>query len=125
MAFYANGEIKPAIPRIWARRDHLEFSHENAWKLAASNDEYDQALGKLVKQAVSDAAAGLEGTTQQVFLLSPADRAETIKLQRPVRNTFRDRNGRPCAWTQGQRYTRLAALRPAPETTDELDSYDR
>ena len=121
IAFYAGGEIQPRVPQILARRDNVAISEETVASLAASTDPTDAAMADLIGRLISDGSRR-EGTISQVFLLSGCEDDRTLRLPKPVRNTTRDRNGQPWAWTLGQRYTRSDILATGPETTGELEA---
>ena len=121
LGFYADGEIKPHIARILDRRDQVECSVQTVQALLTSGKPDDRRLGQWLEGILQNQTRP-EGAIQQIFLLSSKDDDETVKLAGPIQNTARDHNGRPCAWTQAQRYTRLAVLKRAPKTTGELDA---
>lgn len=119
MAFYTGGEIQREVPEILASRDPVVFSAQEAGHYRASDDQTDQTIGRLIDELLADSPR-TPGESYQVFLLSGRDDERTLVLPQPVRNTTRNRSGKPWAWTLGQRYTRSDVLERAPMTTDEL-----
>jgi hypothetical protein len=120
MAFYADGAIKPLVPRIVATRPSVSITRESADQLDGTGHPEDACVANLIRRLLSDDRRA-EATISQIFLLSsPGD--ETLKLPGPVRNSAVDRNGQPCAWVQGQCYTRSELLMAGPATTGELEA---
>ncbi len=119
MAFYTGGEIQPEVPEILASRDPVIFSAHEAERYRASDDQTDQMIARLIDELLADSPR-TPGDPYQVFLLSRPEDARTLVLPHPIRNTTRDKKGKPWAWTLGQRYTRSDVLERAPMTTDEL-----
>jgi hypothetical protein len=119
VGFYTRNEIKPHVPRILARRDHVGIDRASAHTLRLSSSNDEAAIGQLVERLLDDGVLG-EGGVQQVFLLSPADDPRTLVLPGPIHNVSVSAQGRRVAWTQGQRYVSSAALEAAPETTADL-----
>ena len=119
MAFYANGEIKPEIAKILHKRDQVEFSREHAESLSQSTNEIDREIGLQIERSLNEEIRG-EDLPRQVFVLSSASSPETIKLGHAIANDTVDKGGQMCAWTFGQRYTRLSSLKKEPATTSQL-----
>jgi len=74
-------------------------------------------LGHLVEYLLQERLRE-EGTSYKVFLLSAPDDPQTIHLENPILNDLRSATGRPNAFTQGQRYVRLADLVKAKHTSE-------
>lgn len=121
MGFYANGAIQREVPRIIEQRDQVVFSAETAASYNASGEESERAIGALIAELLNDSPR-LAGEAYGVFLLSPREDERTLLLPTEIRNTTRDRSGKPWAWTLGQRYTSAAALTSGAATTDELSA---
>jgi hypothetical protein len=51
-------------------------------------------------------------------MLSAPDSPETLKLAKPIPNDKRSKNGKPTAFTMGQRYVSTDALLHATTTSD-------
>ena len=112
MAFYTGGEIQPEVPEILASRDPVIFSAHEAERYRASDDQTDQMIARLIDELLADSPR-TPGDPYQVFLLSRPEDARTLVLPHPIRNTTRDKKGKPWAWTLGQRYTRSDVLERA------------
>ncbi len=112
--FYANGAIQPLVPQIRQHYSSVPFSRlEATVRRAAGDDELANVIERFL-----DAGLRLAGDAQGVVILSPADDPKTEKLDAPVANDTVTAAGRPWAWTLGQRYTRLKALKNAAVTSD-------
>jgi hypothetical protein len=122
MGFYYGGAIQPEIPAIRYRRDNVIFSSENTADLRHQGNAMDAELATLIERLTADGLR-TSGQPYQVFLLSPADDAETLHLAHPIRNTKVDRKGNPWAWTLGQGYARSTVLERNPPTTSELEAW--
>jgi hypothetical protein len=120
MGFYYDGAIQPEIAAIRHRRDNVILSHDGAAALRESADPLDIEVAGLIDRLLAESPR-IPGQPFQVFLLSPPDANETLRLEQAVRNTTTDREGKPAAWTQGQRYTQSSALERSPDTTTELE----
>ena len=72
---------------------------------------------KTTRKILDDPANGHTPGLHQVFLLTPPDDPQTLRLERPITH---QPLGRGSAWTQGNRYTREEKLRRNPATTDDL-----
>lgn len=118
MGFYADREIKPVVPALERPPRTVNFSPQAVAELRAEGDE---RLARLVEDVLV-AEPSRAGAEWMVFLLTEPSAAETIRLSHPIRNTTTTAEGRPWAWTLGQRYTSLGALRSGAATTSELDA---
>ena len=110
LAFYAEGAIQRLVPRIVGVEDRLNVSQE-----------MHQAVFKKLKQTAMNLYVQIAakrphriGDQSQNFFLSPRDSEETLELSAPVRNDLGH------AFTQGQTYVSLKALKCSPVTTSEL-----
>lgn len=119
LGFYTDGQIKPEIPRILGIYDAVTFNTETAEQLGASRNAAEIRVGELIRWALAERRRVPE-QTHKVFLLTPVDSLDTVRLTHPIQNTTVAASGRAWAWTLGQRYTRLSALQRSPATTDEL-----
>jgi hypothetical protein len=102
LAFYAERQIQPIVPKVKQICDNVVF-HRGLGK---------DDIGKIVNLAL-ESGAYEEGAVHKVFVLTGPDDPETVRLQHPVVNDL------PSAYTMGQRYVRLDALKSA-QTTSEL-----
>jgi hypothetical protein len=107
MAFYAASQIYPVVARILEVKDNVTFEH----------GRYEGRIGQLVEHVLNQEQRE-EGAASKIFLLSPPEAAETIHLDGPVLNDIRSSSGRASAFTQGQRYVRLADLVKAKNTSE-------
>lgn len=117
LGFYAAREIKREIPRILHRRDDVMVTPEHAAELRGRSGPFDVEVAQLIEKALDPSQWRIRrelGRFYQFFLLSHPDGEETVVLPYVVWHGGRS------AWTQGQRYASLEALRAAPSTTDEL-----
>lgn len=114
--FYYGGQIMAKVPRIrqWAPR--VVFSPEYASQL---QEEGDAVLAKVITDVLADGARD-EGGAHGVMLLSSADDPDTVNLAAPIQNDSKTANGKPWAWTLGQRYTQLERLTSGATKTSAL-----
>jgi len=112
LGFYRDKAIQLEIPAIRHRRKAVTFTPDEATRLRAAGEPFDADIAELIDRRL--ARGTRVGEEHQVFLLTPKDDPETIKLLAEVRHGGRG------AWTQAQRYTTSAALKQSPSTTDEL-----
>ncbi len=110
LAFYADREIKAAVPAIAKRVDNIEWTEENAARLSASPDSADQELGVLIREA---RASGWTDGRYQVFWLSRSSSDPRHReLASPLVHHSRT------AFTRRQRYVSLHSLEVATTTED-------
>lgn len=107
MGFYTAGQIFSLIPKIDDVYDNVEMI----------SGQHEGRLGQLVDQLVK-AKLRQEGAVHNVFLLSPPDSPETVKLEKEIRNDKKSKSGKNAAFTMGQRYVSLDALKGATTTSD-------
>lgn len=107
MGFYSKGTIYPLVPKILAIHDDV----------AMRAGAYQGLLGELVDRLVSTGKR-IEGDSYKVLMLSAPDSPETLKLAKPIPNDKRSKNGKPTAFTMGQRYVSTDALLHATTTSD-------
>lgn len=109
--FYVDRLIHPRFPLIVDRRLDLLMSAETIAELRGGG-EADRRVAEVVEAALaSPIGERNEGERQQVILLDPE---RGFSLGQGIRHDG------PGAWTQSQRYTKSAALRQKPETTEAL-----
>ena len=99
VAFYAGGEIQALVPNIEGEPQEVTFER----------GRYTGRIGKLVEQVLADEARD-KGSVHTVLLLSRADSADTIRLGGTIQNDQKSANGKPTAFTMGQRYINLSDL---------------
>jgi hypothetical protein len=113
LAFYADGEIKPEVPQITERRDHVAWASTEIARLKATKDPRDDDLAELIKAARS--SEWDEHETYQVFFLTRPGGAGHVTLPAALPNP---RSGRGSAYVQRQRYATVEDLRRAASTAD-------
>jgi hypothetical protein len=118
LGFYHAGQIEPLIPRIMDQRESVMLTHDEAERLRSAGDA---ALGDLVDRLLRERARP-EGVPHGIFLLTPHDHPDTVRLPHAIRNDTVASSGRSWAWTLGQRYTSLDRLRQGFERTSQLDA---
>jgi hypothetical protein len=117
VGFYRNGQIEPFFPRIRYRKMNIDFTRENAAALRATGATLDAEVADVIERTLDDPADPQTPRKHQVFLLTPLDDPQTLRLERPIMHRTL---GRGTAWTQGTRYTSEEKLRRNPATTDDL-----
>lgn len=118
LGFYADGEIKPVIPRILRRHKSVLFTRQEAVR-----QEQVPNGGARVGAIIGDCLASRtrdEGERYDVYLLTGPDDIETVHLAAPIRNDTTSDSGRATAWTQKQRYTSLDRLTSGVTRASEL-----
>jgi hypothetical protein len=126
MGFYHNGVIDKCIAKILVEpieavaltKDALEEANltpETQGITPEVKKMFNELIDKLEKSC-----SGILGETLKVFFLSSSDSSETIKLTQDIRNNLKNAAGRPYAFTMGQRYVAMSALKRNPATTTEL-----
>ena len=112
MGFYCKNRIYSLVPKILDIIDDVEIA----------TGKYDGELGKLVDY-LDKHSLRTDRDRYKVFLLSPPDSADTLKLSAPIPNNKRSKSDKPTAFTMGQRYVSTAQLLAAKMTSDfDLDS---
>jgi hypothetical protein len=117
LGYYAHGAIRPELPAILARRDHVALTAQTARAWRSTGDPVDARFATIVERAMNDQHPG---PVEQIFLLTSPDDPRTLQLDHPIRNTERASSGRRIAWTRGHRYVPESVLLTNPETTGEL-----
>lgn len=116
LGFYRNGQIMTSVPQILKQVRAIVFSAESAARLReAGEGQLAGLIEVFLERGLRD-----DGESYGVMLLSPADDARTLGLSQPIVNDTRTANGRPWAWTLGQRYTQAAKLTSGARYTSEL-----
>lgn len=122
LGFYTHGAIQREVRRIRYGEDHVPFTAAEIARRRPGN-EVDRRIGGLI-EVLLDAGPRQAGEAFQMFLLSPADDQDTVRLANPNTNDTIAASGRPWAWTMGQRYVSLARL-TAPGVTVTSDVRQR
>lgn len=108
LGFYARRTIYPSFPLVLSRHDDVDVSDEAAGRLLLSIDPVQQRLGAVVQGALD---YGWSQKRLTVFLLTAPDDPRTVTRTEIHHSGVN-------AWTMGQRYASLAALRAATTTED-------
>ncbi|WP_224332191.1 hypothetical protein [Haloprofundus halobius] len=116
LAFYTDGEIKTAVPRITGMVDSVELTeagvkaHDDL--TAQQRDEVSAAVAQMSRDG-----SWRHGEEQKVIFLS-----ESLELPQTIQNdkTASDTN-RTVAFVQGHRYVSLSGLQQQPTHTTELE----
>jgi len=112
LAFYADGEIKPSVPRITAKVDSIRLTTECIRDHPDLSDEQKARLLVAVQGGWQQS-----GEVQQVVFLEPG-----VELDAPVENdkTACDSDQR-VAFVRGHRYISFSELEAQPESTTALE----
>jgi hypothetical protein len=120
IGFYHSGVIDKHIARIVnGPVEEIDLYKEAIEEASDLTPEVRQSLLQLA-QKLKDSQSPRYVGKYKVFFLSSPDSPDTIKLTQDIKNDLRNMAGRPYAFTQGQRYVPLSALRKNPATTTEL-----
>lgn len=121
--------IQPELPALHARRDHVEWTLQNAAVLERSDSREDRKIGRLIRWTVEGPGRGFgydEGGRYQVLLLSRPSASRAVgegvrhkSLSRPVPHRVA---GRGSAFTQRQRYVASHTLETAVDTSELTDT---
>lgn len=107
-AFYVGGRIQRKVPKVVCVHEHVLFEKGQQFE----DDHLRHVVERLLEKE-----SRRPGTEQKVILLTDPDEADTIELPRMVVNDLVSANGRPIAFTQGQRYVSLERLLKADRTS--------
>ncbi|MFC6724272.1 hypothetical protein ACFQE1_07775 [Halobium palmae] len=112
MAFYTDGEIKPAVPRVVDRVDDVLLTEAGVEEHDGLSESQKEKLMGIVGPDMKR-----HGDRQQVIFLE-----DDVTLSEPIRNdkTASD-SDRGVAFVQGHRYVSLSALRDDPSGTTDLE----
>jgi hypothetical protein len=122
LGFYFQGAIREEIPTILRVYDDVLFAETEAARWETAVDEIDRRVAHAIRDSLATGRRE-SGKRYEVFILSPASDDATVKLACPIVNATKDYEGKPFAWTMGQRYTSLALLaRPNVTTTADLET---
>ena len=117
LGFYAQGEIKPVVPKVLEMIDQINLTDAAQ---VSSLEEHQKALANKLLQAIDgdpERLALFAGDFKVVFL-SGSDDPKTRKLKAPIPNDKRSGSGKTVPFTFGKpRYVSLQALKQATSTT--------
>ena len=117
LAFYAAGAIKPLAPRIKSVVESIDImDSKEVESLGGGQKRLAKKLQNRIKHHKQSREFGQ--AFKVMFLSSPTD-DDTVKLENPIINDKRDKNGNPTPFTFGQpRYVTLKSLRKARRTSE-------
>jgi hypothetical protein len=107
IAFYSKNKVYELVPAVLESKDVVEMTRGIE----------TGAIGDLVNRLL-DERRRIEGKHYKVVLLSAPNAPETIKLSKPIPNDKKSKSGKGTAFTMGQRYVSLEALKSAKTTSD-------
>lgn len=109
--FYRAKAIQPEFPLVRHRWTEVDFTVGTATKYKKSQDPMEKDLGVLIERMLQDGVQE-EGVQRAAFLLQPSDDPQLVRRDQPLPHLPKG------AWTQQQRYARLADLLEAETTSD-------
>ncbi len=116
LGFYAEGAIQPLIAALHRHVVAVPFTpSEAAERRAAADDDVADVIDVLLADG-----SRTEDELYDILLVSGPEAPETVRLDHAIANDTVAASGRPWAWTLGQRYTRLQALRSGARSTSQL-----
>ena len=119
VGFYHSGMIDRHIAKVIDQPiEEIDLTLE-AIDEAELDTEVKEKLRSLIKK-MKDSNSPRYGEKLKVFFLSALNSQDTIKLSQDIKNDLRNDDGRPYAFTMGQRYVPMSALQKNPATTTEL-----
>jgi hypothetical protein len=120
LGFYRMGAIDRQIAKILTPPiESIVLTEEGVQNCEGLDPVISAKLQDLVDKLHND-NSNRYGDTMKLFFLSAHDSTETISLTQDIKNDLVNAEGRPYAFTQGQRYVSLADLKKNPKTTTEL-----
>ena len=116
LAFYADGAIQPLVPRIKSVVDRIDMCEQDqVEKLKGHQKELAEGLVNKIGRHKQDHE--FRGQYKIMFLTGQCD-DETVKLEGPIKNDRKDRNGKLMPFTYGARYVTLESLKTASKTSE-------
>ena len=119
IGFYNNGQIEPIFPQIKGSIENIRVDENSVLSNADFSSQEKENLLSVINELEKEENSIL-GTQVKVIFLSESNSSETLKLQNPIQNNLHSDSGRRIAFTQGQRYVSLEAIKSEPITTKEL-----
>ena len=109
MAFYVDGKIQPLAPRIKSVLESIDMTQPEQLE---SLEDSQKRLAKKLRERIDCHKQGHEfGQAFKVMFLSGPTDDETVKLEEPIVNDKKDKNGKPTPFTFGQpRFVQLPRL---------------
>ncbi|MDK8363960.1 hypothetical protein [Corynebacterium sp. UMB10119B.1] len=120
IAFYNNKEIKPLVPEILERRDHVPWNDKEAQRLEETGNPNDRIVSDAIRasKAMKDSSGNplyIEGAYQIFILSDKQDLQKTKKMKSIVHHS---KSGKGSAYVRKQRYCSLGSLLNASTTDD-------
>ena len=117
MAFYVAGKIQHLVPRIKSVVESVDMTQPEGIE---SLEESQKRLAEELRERIDYHKQGHEfGRAFKVMFLSGPTDGETVKLETPIINDKKDKNGKPTPFTFGQpRFVTLESLKKARKTTE-------
>jgi hypothetical protein len=112
MSFYADGEIKPAVPRVTDRVDEVVLTEEGI----EQHSELNRAQKDELLEILPSIEERHDPETQIIFLEDDFELDQAIENNKTAEDT-----SRRIAFVQGHRYVSFSALREQPSYTSELE----
>ena len=126
MAFYANGEIKPKVPKVIEVVESINLTRKE--EIAALGSPAKERAEELFRRMgdTPEWNQWFDGNRKVMFLSGPDD-TETINLGKSIRNDKQSSSGRTVPFTYGKpRYVSLESLQDKDvRTTTELERLER
>lgn len=112
LAFYADNEIKPVIPKRIEWYDAIDWNIANAKRLRKSSDPQEKALGDVIAATIAN---GWKGRTYQVFLLTGPTDPSTVQLEHAISHREPERGN---SLMIAYQYVKVASLRSAKDVAE-------
>jgi hypothetical protein len=119
LGFYYDQAVQPLLPRIEDTIESIALSEEAIRAHQGLDEAQRERLLGTVADLAGKGSAHVDDLNKVLFLSMPDD-PETIRLAQPIANDLSTDDGRTIAFTQGQRYVTLDAVKKEPKTTSEL-----
>ena len=116
LGFYANGEIKPIIPKIKSEIPSIDLRKQE--EIDKLEDGQRKLAQELINKIEHTGYWHEFGQAFHLMFLSGSDDEETVKLASPIKNDKVGKSGRRTAFTQSFTYVNLDKLKSAQTTRD-------
>ena len=120
MAFYTNNTIDRYIPKILGKAEAISY-HEIETRTDITDRDKARLRTLFIKLTQERKEQWGKNQFKVIFLSEPTSSdPDTLVLPHDIVNDSKDKNGRPTAFTQNQRYVSLSRLEKEPKSTSEL-----
>lgn len=117
LGFYAGGKIQPLVPRFIDEVKKLDLRRDE--EIQALTDPALKERVEGLREKVSELQQWHEfGDHFRIMFLSGPEDAETVKLEKPVVNDEKYKNGKTAPFALGTRYVTLESLQTAAKTSE-------